>query len=330
MELLKILQQDLPLTEKPFEAIAQWLGINEEELLDQIKKLKKEKAIRQISPIYDTKRAGYDSALVAFKVPERNLEKTVEVINSYPGVSHNYERRDEFNVWFTIAVPPDSPLSLEEVVEFMAKKGGAEEYAILRTKKTFKIGVKLTFDSVFEREENVPEVKEEKPVELSELEKAVIRETQKDLPLVSRPFKEVAQKLGLEEEYVIEVLKNLKEKKVMRRFSAILFHRRVGFKANGMAVWKVEQEKVEEVGKFLASFKAVSHCYERTTNGNWKYNLFSMVHGKEKKEVLEFCEYVSKETGVKDYKVLFSTREFKKRRVELFSEEFYKWKMINQ
>ncbi|RUM31979.1 MAG: Lrp/AsnC family transcriptional regulator [Aquifex sp.] len=329
MELLKMLQQDIPLTERPFEFIAKELGVTEKEVLNQIKKLKEEKLIRQISPIYDTRKAGYDSALVAFKVSKENVGKAVEIINSYPGVSHNYEREDEFNVWFTIAVPPNGSLSLEEVVHLMAKKAGVEDYAILRTKRTFKIGVKLTFNSLFEREEKVPEVKEDMPVNLQEEEKVVIRETQKDIPLVERPFKEIAQKIGLEEGEVIEILKKLKEKKVMRRFSAILFHRRAGFKANGMAVWSVEQDKVEEIGRFLASFKAVSHCYERTTNGKWKYNLFSMIHGREKEEVLEFCKYVSREKGLVNYKVLFSKREFKKKRIELFSEEFYQWERFN-
>jgi len=115
----------------------------------------------------------------------------------------------------------------------------------------------------------------------------------------------------------------------MRRFSAILFHRRAGFKANGMAVWRVEEDRIEEAGRFLASFKAVSHCYERNTAPGWPYNLFSMVHGREKGDVERLCSLASEELGIKDYKVLYSKREFKKRRVRLwlFDEGFYRWEL---
>jgi len=323
--LLKEIQQDIPLCEEPFSAIAERLGVSEEKVLEELKRLKEEKIVRQISPIYDTRRAGYDSSLVAFRVED--IEKAAEFINTYPGVSHNYEREDSFNLWFTLAVPPDADYTLEELVEFMAKKVSAREYAVLRTVRTFKIGVRLSFESLYEREEKVPEVTEPDPVDLSPEEKEVIRLSQEDLPLTKRPFREPAQKMGIPESEFVEVLRNLRERKVMRRFSAILYHRRAGFKANGMAVWRVEEERVEEVGRFFASFKAVSHCYERTTSNGWKYNLFTMIHGRERKEVEEFVRNLAREKNLKDYKVLFSTREFKKKRVKLFSEEFYRWKV---
>ena len=324
MELLKLLQEDLPLLERPYRWIGEKLGISEGEVISQIKELKEKKLIRQLSPIYDTKRAGYDSSLVAFKVNPENLESVAQLVSESPGVSHNYEREDEFNLWFTLAVPPDSPLSLEEIVKRLAEKGGVENYAILRTKKTFKIGVKLSFESIYEREEAPPVPKEPEPVPLSEKEKLVIRATQDDLPLVERPFKVVGESIDLAEGEVIETLKKLKEKGVLRRFSAILYHRRAGFKANGMSVWRVNNG-VEKIGRLFASFKAVSHCYERTTNSVWRYNLFAMVHGRTREEVLEFCEFLSKESGIPDYRVLFSKKEFKKRRVRLFDEGFYRW-----
>jgi len=323
--LLREIQRDIPLCEEPFSAIAERLGVSEEKVLEELKRLKEEKIVRQISPIYDTKRAGYDSSLVAFRVEE--IEKAAEFINTYPGVSHNYEREDSFNLWFTLAVPPDAGYTLEELVEFMAREVSAKEYAILRTVKTFKIGVRLNFETLYDREKEVPKVTEPKPVRLLPEEKEAIKLSQEDLPLKKRPFKEYALKMGISEEEFVRILKGLKEKDVMRRFSAILFHRRAGFKANGMTVWKVEKDKVNEVGRFFASFKAISHCYERTTSENWEYNLFTMIHGREYKEVEEFVKYLASESGLEDYKILFSKREFKKRRVKLFSEEFYKWKV---
>lgn len=327
-ELLKLIQSDIPIVERPFLWLAQKLGTSEGKVMSEIESLKEEGVVRQISPIFDTRAVGYDSSLVAFKVDSERIEEVARFVNSHPGVSHNYEREDELNLWFTIAVPPDARLSLEETVSLIAERTGVKDYAVLRTLRTFKIGVKLDYGKLEEREE----VKVRSPVEaskLSELEKKVVRESQKDIPLTERPFGEVARRIGMEEEDLLEVLRSFKEKGIIRRFSAILYHRRVGFRANGMVVWKVSPERVEEVGRYLSSFKSVSHCYERTTNGIWSYNLFSMVHGKRRDEVVDFVNRVSEEIGVKSYKILFSKREFKKRRVELFSEAFYEWEKNN-
>ncbi len=324
--LLKLLQEDLPLEKEPFERLARDLGISQEEILGRIRELKEEKLLRQISPIFDTRRAGYDSSLVAFKVPRDYIEEAAELVNTHPGVSHNYERNHEFNLWFTLAVPPDSELGLEGSVELLAKECKAEDWALLRTVKTFKIGVKLSYESLWDREEVEPPAPHEpQPVPLTDLERRVIRITQNDLPLSTRPFLELEKGFGIPEEEILNVLRDLKDKGVMRRFSAILRHRRAGFKANGMIVWRVERERVEEVGRYLARFKAVSHCYERTTGGGWNYNLFSMVHGREKAQVDEFAEKVAGELSVEEFRILYSLREFKKRRIRLFSEEFYEW-----
>ncbi len=138
-------------------------------------------------------------------------------------------------------------------------------------------------------------------------------------------FTELQSLLEMDEESLLEKLKEFKEKGVLRRISAILYHRRVGYTANAMVVWRVLKERLEEVGTHLASFRSVSHCYERTTNGVWEYNLFSMVHGKQKEEVETFIEKVSKDLGIMDYRIIYSVREFKKRRIKYFSEEFYEW-----
>ncbi len=321
-EILKELQEGIPITEKPFQEIGNKLGIDEKEIIETISRLKEEKIIRQISPIYDTKALGYDSSLVAFKT--NDIEKAAEFINTHPGVSHNYERTDEFNLWFTLAVPPDSKLGLEKTIQIMAEKTGTEDYVILRTEKLFKIGVKLTFSDTKEKEE-IKKKKEKIQYSLSEEDKEVIKITQEDIPLVEKPFEEYAKKLNISEKELIEKLNLYKKAGIMRRFAAILFHRKAGFKANGMTVWKVPEEKTEEVGYKLASYKAVSHCYKRTTNEKWQYNIFAMTHAQSKEELEDLVREMSQETGISDYKVLYSTKEFKKKRIRYFSEEFYNW-----
>jgi len=318
--LIKAIQEEIPIVERPFGEIGKSLDIGEDDVIKAIEKLKEDKVIRQISPIYDTRMLGYDSSLVAFKVKPERIEEVASFINTHPGVSHNYERTHEFNLWFTIAVPPDVGVSLEDTVRYMAEKADAWDYKILRTKRVFKIGVKLSYESLMEREEVSLKSYDYRP--LTEEEKLIVRITQEDMPLVSRPFREYAKRLNMKEEDLIEKLLEFKSRGILRRISAILYHRRVGFTANAMTVWKVKEDMIEEVGRFLASFKSVSHCYERS---GWDYNLFAMLHGKEEEEVKDLVRGISQEIGLKDYALLFSTREFKKRRISYFSEDFYRW-----
>ncbi len=321
-EVLK-LAQHIPIVERPYAYIAQRLGIKEQDVLNILKKAKEERIIRQISPIYDTKSLGYQSSLIAFKVNPERIEEVANFINTHPGVSHNYERTGYFNLWITLAVPPDAPLNLEETVRLFAKM--AEDYAILRTKKVFKIGVKLGYDSVEEREDGITNYNSS--AEVTEEEKVIISLTQDEFPLVDRPFSLYAERLGMDEVYLLEKFKKMNDSGVLRRIGAILYHRKVGYSANGMSVWRVEEEdKVNALGNLLASYKGVSHCYERTPSPpNWPYNLYAMIHGKSEEEVDELVKRVSEESGIKDYQILYSTREFKKTRVRYFTEEIYHW-----
>ncbi len=328
-DILQVIQEGIPFEKRPFKPLANKIGISEEEFIENLKHLKEEKIIRQISPIYDTKVLGYDSSLVAFKSPKDKINETAKIINEHPGVSHNYERNNDFNIWFTIAVPPDSQIGLDKSVEILAKKSGVEDYAILRSVKVYKIGVKLNFKGKSDEKEKV-EKREYKPKPLSEMDKEIIRITQEDLPLVDTPFKEYAKILNLSEEQLLEKLEEFKKEKIMRRFAAILYHRKAGFKANGMAVWNVPEEIVDEIGYTLSTYKAVSHCYTRTTNEKWKYNLFSMIHGTSKEEVEEIAKKMSDETGIKDYTILYSTVEFKKQRIKYFTQDIYNWEKENE
>ncbi|WP_456400043.1 siroheme decarboxylase subunit alpha [Persephonella sp.] len=321
--ILETLQEDIPIEREPFKKISEKLDINQTELLDRILELKNKKIIRQISPIYDTKVLGYESSLIAFKTDD--IENVYPIVNSHPGVSHNYERNDRFNLWFTLAVPPDSHLGLERTVELLAKISNVDDYVILKTVKTYKIGVKLSFDTLYEKNKNIIFKDGKNKADLSELEKIIIKYSQEDIPLDIRPFDILSLKIGINVEELIEKLRKLKERGVMRRFSAILYHRKAGFKANGMTVWNVDNQKIDKVGRHFAEFKAVSHCYSRTTNEKWKYNLFTMIHGRSKQEIEDFVKNQSKELNLKDYKILYSTREFKKRRVKYFTDDIKNW-----
>jgi DNA-binding Lrp family transcriptional regulator len=324
-EILSRIQKKFPLVAKPFEAIAIELGISEKEVLDILQEQKEEKIIRQISAIFDTKRLGYISSLVAFKIAEDKIDSAVKIINSHPGISHNYERNHEFNIWFTLAVAPDSKLGLEKTLEILAKLTEASDYIMLPTLKLFKINVKLNTTGKDEKKEKVKKVIHT-DIELTKLHHDIIARAQYNIDIVSEPFKKLIDELNIDYDKFFSILQELQNAGVMRRFAGILNHRKAGFSANAMVVWDVQEgEKGEEIGAIAAAYSAVSHCYLRPKYPNWQYNLFTMVHGKTTEETNGIIADMAKEIESKTHMPLYSSREFKKVRIEYFTPEFATW-----
>ncbi len=148
----------------------------------------------------------------------------------------------------------------------------------------------------------------------------LIKIIQESIPISLTPFKDIAVILNISEKEVIDTINKLKQDKVIRRFGAVLRHQKAGITANGMIVWNVPDEKAEEVGNKFAAFKEVSHCYERPRAYKWDYNLYTMVHGKSKEECYKIAEKLSKVSGIKEYKILFSEKEYKKSSMKYFTE----------
>jgi len=323
-ELLFEMQNAFPMIERPFKAVAEKLKCTEEEVLTLVQKLKDEKIIRQTSAIFDTKRLGYKSSLVAFKVSEDKIDQAAKIINAHPGVSHNYLRNHDYNIWFTMAVSPESKFGLEKTIEILKERTGAEDGIVLPTLKMFKISVKMDTTGKRAKKEKLKKLAH-KEITLTPQHIAVIKELQKDITVVKEPFKEATEKLGLSYDAFFTLANELKESGVMRRFATILNHRKAGFGANAMSVWAVPEEKGEEIGKEMAEFSAVSHCYLRPSYPNWPYNLFAMVHAKTQEECDTLIEEMAKESGLTEYGKLYSTVEFKKQRLVYFDDAFEAW-----
>jgi DNA-binding Lrp family transcriptional regulator len=323
-EILSRIQKKFPLVERPFKEIADELNISEDEVLAILQEQKKSNIIRQTSAIFDTKRLGYISSLVAFKIPSDKISDAVKIINSHPGISHNYERNHDFNIWFTVAVSPNSKLGLENTVKLLAEATDADEYIILPTLKLFKINVKLNTTGKDEKKEEVKRVKHT-DIDLTPLHHSIIRYAQYDIEMVAEPFKKIVDTLGIDYEIFFKILNELQEAGVMRRFASILNHRKAGFSANAMVVWDVDEADGEAIGEKAAAFSAVSHCYLRPKYPNWSYNLFTMVHGKTQEETNAIIADMALEVEAKSYMPLYSSREFKKVRIEYFTPEFEAW-----
>ena len=259
-EILNEIQWSFPLVTRPFDTIAKKFNTTPEIVKERLNNLKEIGVLRQLSAIFDTRKLGYTSSLVAMEIEDDKLEYVASQINRHPGVSHNYERDHQFNLWFTLAVPPGADLKAE--LDKFNVLQGIKKVRMLPTLQLFKIGVKL--DLVDEKKHDIAPTEEKKEIknikfEPTEQDKDFIRELQKNMEIIDEPFVNAANNLGLTENELFEKMKHYEDIGVMRRFAAILRHRQIGFTANGMIVWKVDDDKISEVGAKLGSFPQVSH-----------------------------------------------------------------------
>jgi len=314
--ILNELQSSFELTSRPFAPIAATLGLAEDEVLRRTHALRDGGVLRHLSPIFDVFRIGYKSALIAFVIDPARLDEAAAVVSAHPGVSHNYAREHRFNLWAVLAIPRER--DFDATVAGLARDAGAITYNILPALKLFKIAVE--YDMVGQKTDSKPAVPKARPArrDLTDSEKEIIRVCQRDLPIESRPWTAAAAELGMSEDEVLDRLRMMQDEGILRRFAAVLRHQEAGFSANGMACWRVPEDRIEEVGAKLAADTRVSHCYWRPTFPDWPYPVFSMVHCESRDEVAQVVGDLSRAVGITDYEILWSAREFKKERVQYF------------
>lgn len=320
--LLDRLQTEVPLVATPYAELGGFLGIPEGEVRRRIAALREARIIRQISAIFDSRKLGYQSSLVAFDVVAPDLAGVASRVSAHPGVSHNYQRDYDYNLWFTIAVPPGRDLNAE--VGVLARQAGVRRWRVLPTLTVFKVGVQLEMEqdggSLRTGGLTEPEPVRSYPAPTSE-EIEAIRVLQRDLPATERPFAQLAADRGQSEAAVLRAGRAFLEDGRMRRFAAVLYHREAGFTHNAMVMWRVEDEEIARVGALMASCAAVSHCYRRPAFPDLPFNLYTMIHGREADRCEQTVQHLAEATGVRDYAVVYSTKEFKKVRVRYFEEE---------
>jgi len=330
-DLLNAVQWDFPLDAEPFRVLGERLGIPESEVRERILAVKASGVLRQLSAIFDTRALGYKSALIAAQIDPDRVDEAAAVISEHPGVSHNYKRNHAYNLWYTLATPPGEDFDAH--VDALHRASGAIVTRTLPTLVLYKIGVKLDMTGktaadakteVLEHER--PERRAEMPApDLTPLEMAVIRVVQEDLPVVERPFAAQAEIIGCTEDELLDTLRSFLDRKLMRRFAAVMNHRSAGFKANAMGVWAVPEDRLGEIGPQMAGFAAVSHCYRRPTYEDWPYTVFTMVHGRSARDCEATIEAIRSETGIDEHALLWSIKEYKKTRVKYFTDDWSAW-----
>jgi len=339
-QLLNRIQASVPFAARPFAQLADELGCDESAVIQRISALRQAGIIREISAIFDAVALGYRQALVAMTVPLEKLDQAGRIAAEHPGVSHCYGRAGEVNLWLTLAISPQSSLGLETSAGLLARLTGATAHMVLPTIRRYKLQVR--FDMEPEKPmpapapvtpdapgASTPAVANTTAPELTETQRRAIRALQIDLPAEPEPFARLAAAEDLDVETLLACGRDFLDAGQMRRYSAVLHHRAAGGKANVLVAWIADDAQADLDGPLAARVAGISHCYLRPTGHNWPYNIYTMIHGRSEADCRKTIETVLATTSLIEYRELWTTAEYKKRRVPLFASQEADWESRN-
>lgn len=315
-ELLGALQGEIPLVSTPYSFLGQTLDMSEKEVIKRTERLKREGAVRQIAAYFDARALGYRSCLVAARVSPSRIDDAASAINAHPGVTQNYRRNNDFNLWFTVFVSPLSKIGLERTIDALGREADCD---IVRALPTLKLYKSSSPDGEY-HSENAPEYTPLTPAEIE-----CVRLLQRDLPLQPRPFDALARNTGVSADELLSTARTLQKRGQMRRYAASVASRKSGFVASAMGLWVVPQDSVDDYAAKLAQHRAVSHCYLRPVYDDWPYNLYTTVHARSVDECESVIQDLAIDTGIAQKQALFPTKEYKKVRASFFQPEEEEW-----
>lgn len=318
-KLLNDFQHNFPLSPLPFKQIANTLNTSPEVVIEKLKELKARGAVSRVGPVFSPNTVGV-STLAAMAVPAERLEEVAEIINQYEQVNHNYEREHQLNLWFVVTA--DNHATLQRTLDSIQKETGYKVLSLPLLKEYhIDLGFRMNLTDRREIEQvdaiRISSSKTGLPVE-TQLASAedLIEIIQAGLPLVERPYREIAQRLGWSEQVVIEKLKTMIDGNIIKRLGIVVRHHELGYRANAMVVWDVADDQIDQLGEKLSKQDCVTLCYQRPRKlPEWPYNLFCMIHGRDREAVLECISTMAEGLGLDKvaHTVLFSGRRFKQR-----------------
>ena len=313
--LCNLLQNRIPVTQKPFEKIADKLLTSENQILQKIKKLKKQGIIRRLGPVLNYRALGRKSTLVTAHLGKEKLPEVVKAVNGLPCVSHNYLRDHYYNLWFT--VQGKSEKEIKQSLANFSRRFNIQFHSVPAA-QTFKLDVRFDAESggtkLLKSKQPAPI---EKKVRLNLIEKQVVSKLHTDLQIKQQPFDFLCtDKLSIQK--VIQTLQRLIKKGVIRRVAAAVDYRKLGFRANVLFACKVQRTKIGQAGNNLAKLPIVSHCYERKGFKGFDYNLFAMLHAESKEEINRIVNDFTGKEKIKDYVLLATVRELRKNSSGIF------------
>jgi DNA-binding Lrp family transcriptional regulator len=289
----------------------------------RIASLSKRKVIRYIGAVLDTKKIGLKSSLVALAVPQNRIEAVSRVINKYPEVTHNYLRDDEYNMWFTVSAATDAGRSA--LIRRIIKEAKIRRYLDLATVKVFKIDARFRLDSGARQKTRIAAGPREKSHSLRgkkshslRINALVLAELARPLDLSDRPLQAIACRLGITQEAVADLISRCKQRKLIRRYGAVLDHYRIGLKTNALVAWQVNPKNVAAVAAKLSCVANISHCYLRKPLPGWPYTLYTMVHAANRRQCKGILKLILCSIGhtIEGSRILFTVKEMKKTRFD--------------
>lgn len=307
--LLNEFQRDFPLCPAPFAELAARLGVAEKVVLGGLEKLRREGKISRVGAVFAPKRIGA-STLAAMAVPPEQLDAVAAAVNRFPEVNHNYEREHRYNLWFVVTAGSEG--RLQATLGAIEKAAG---YPLLPLPLLEEFHIDLGFSLLGGKQKNIAVARPVQPVApMGEAERRLVSVLQEGLPLFIRPFSLIAERIGASESEVLGRIGRWLEEGAIKRFGVVVRHHELGFRANAMVVHDIADERVSELGRALAEESAVTLCYRRPRAlPDWPYNLFCMIHGRERAEVEETIAELRQRHGLSDcaHDVLFSLTRYK-------------------
>ncbi len=325
-------QGGFPVVREPFEPAAAALAehgieLSGDELLERIRELDEAGTLTRFGALINAQEIGGAATLVAMHAPEERFDEIAEQVNEFTEVAHNYEREHpHLNMWFVVSVP--DPDRVEEVLAEIEEVTGQETYNLPKQRE-FRVEAKFYVDGPIEGgavdcSELGPDVTPSERDTLAPEELDLVLEIQDGLPLSSTPYADVADAIGADPDWVVETIKRFDAEGKIRRVGVIPNHYALGYTENGMTVWNVPDDVVEEVGPEIAGLPFVTHCYQRPRHeGVWPYNFFAMTHGRTEAESERRIEQVRErmaefwDVDAEDWDSLFSTQILKKTGIRL-------------
>ena len=306
-------QRSIPTTERPFADLAAELGLTEAVVIERLGHLLATGVLTRLGPLYQIERAGGQFILAALQAPEDRYAEVTAQVNALPEVAHNYRRDHALNMWFVVAAEtPEAAWAACDQIEAVT---GLPVHAFPKEREYF-VGLYLPLLGPSTAAAPAPPPPAAAgALALTEADRELIAATQSGLPLVPRPYDAVAAMLGSSGQAVRTRLAELLAAGVVRRIAAVPNHYRLGYTANGMSVWDVDDAQVDRLGELIGSQPGVSHCYRRPRKpGVWRYNLFAMLHGHTREQVLAQAGQVAALLGpaCRAHDVLFSSAILKK------------------
>lgn len=287
LRLIDHLHGGFPLSERPFAEVGAALGLDEADVIASLQRLLASGVLTRFGPLFQIERAGGLFVLAALAAPEERYAEVTQQVNSLPEVAHNYRREHALNMWFVIGA--ESPALADAAIARIEALTGLKVYAFPKEREYFvelRLPLLEGLGAVVTPPARPAPASPAEPFELTDFDRTLIAATQGGLPLVPRPYDELAQALGVSAGLPSDRLQQMLFHGLIRRIGAVPNHYRLGFSANGMSVWDVDDAEVDRLGEQVGALPGVSHCYRRPrVRGVWRYNLFAMLHGRSRAEV---------------------------------------------